>query len=703
MAASGKHISSLSHQEFFLGPGPREAALRFMPPAFQDKTSAVAGTMPVLVIRIDRDYRIDFVTRGKTEEFAYGADDFFGRRLPDILGAESFERVRHIIDAVLEGQAREQEITLEDHTGKLHRLQLTLLPDCDGDEHNSGGTPDRGSQPCGLIVVISDVTRLRHTEEELQRRDTEFRTLVEHSPDIITRMDRNMRHLYVNPAIQRLARIDSKAYIGKTKGELGLPASLVEAWDAAAKAAFETRQEQRLDFDLQTEGQQRYFSGRIIPEPGPHGQFDSVIGIAYEVTERARIQKENEELLVRERSARIQAETAAKARDEFLSIVSHELRAPLNGIQSWAHVLESYLKDVTSVPLAQRALKGIKTGINQQVRLIEDLLDVTRMMSGRLRLVKQPLALLPLLRAAIESVHDMAAAKKVELKCDYRITTEQIEGDSDRIQQIVWNLLDNAVKFTPAGGHVWLGASQAEGMICVTVRDDGVGISPDFLPSLFDRFTLEDSSSTRSHDGLGLGLFLVRHLVELHGGKVKAESAGEGMGTTFTVQFPLRLRTDKYAVVFGIEDNAMAKMSLPSLSGLRILLVDDQAEARESLTIVLAAAGANIHSAACGKDAMSWLEGLPENERPDVLVCDIAMPEEDGYSVLRKLRNWSPDGRKPPLERMPALALTAFAEREDRIRALTAGFQMHVTKPVAPEELIVVIDTMVSRERPALQ
>jgi PAS domain S-box-containing protein len=544
-------------------------------------------------------------------------------------------------------------------------------------------------------------TRLRHAEEELRRRDNlEFRSLIENSPDIISRIDRGMRHLYVNPAMEKLAGIKAEDFLGKTKAELRLPHSVVEVWDTAAAAAFATGTEQKLDFDHCIDGEMRYFSGRVIPEPDHDGHIASVACVAYDVTERARMEKERDELLVRERTARIQAETAAKARDEFLAIVSHELRAPLNAIQSWAHVLENYLNENTSVPLAQRALQGIKNGVGQQVRLIEDLLDVTRMMSGRLRLVKQPLAFLPLLQAAVESVRGMAAAKGIAIDCGYRITSEQIEGDSDRVQQIFWNLLSNAVKFTPQNGHIWLNAGRENSDIQVTIRDDGVGIAADFLPQLFDRFSQKDTSSTRHHSGLGLGLFLVRHLVELHGGKVNAESEGEGRGTSFTVNIPLRARPEKYIPATTVEQYGISGMLLPSLKDLRILLIDDEAEARESLTVVLTTVGARVHAAESSRDALGWLDTLADGELPDILVSDIAMPGEDGYAVLRKLRTWKSRDGTTVLQRMPALALTAFAQREDRIRALTAGFQMHLTKPVAPEELIVVIDTMVARKMP---
>ncbi|WP_019140401.1 ATP-binding protein [Noviherbaspirillum massiliense] len=534
-------------------------------------------------------------------------------------------------------------------------------------------------------------------QEQLYRLEGEFRTMVEDLPDMISRMDRQMRHLYVNPAMARLGGMEPDAFLGRTKSEVGLPESVVRAWDKAVQAAFDTAAEQRFDFDHEIDGRMRYFSARAIPEVASSGQVETVLGIAYDVTERAAVEKERDELLVRERTARIQAETAARARDEFLGIVSHELRAPLNGIQSWAHVLESQIRDSSTGPLVQRALHGIRIGVEQQVRLIEDLLDVTRMMSGRMRLVKQPVALLPVLQAAVDSVRGAAAGKHIAVACDYRITSEQIDADADRVQQIFWNLLSNAVKFSPEYGHVWVSAAQAGNEICVTVRDDGAGISPEFLPLLFSRFSQQDTSSTRRHSGLGLGLFLVRHLVELHGGRVEAASPGEGKGSTFSIHLPLRVSHEHYLPPSPSED-AEARAQLPSLGGLRILLIDDQEEARESLTMVLGNAGANVFAAESVAQVMQWLPRLAPDEYPELLLCDIAMPVEDGYAALRKVRSWKAQDGTVPLQRLPALALTAFAQREDRIRALKAGFQMHVTKPVTPEELIIIIAAMTAHD-----
>lgn len=646
----------------------------------------LADAIPALVAHCNPQYVLGFVNKAFADHYHVQPADAVGKRMPEVIGDEEFAALRQYIDAALRGEPQDQEIRITAADGSDRHLHVRYVPAFD--EHGNIRA---------LSMAITDVTQERVTEEQLRRRQREFKTIVEDSPDIISRIDRNMRHLYVNPAIMKLARVSAKDAIGKTKEELGMPGDVVKAWNGAALAAFDTGEGQRLVFEQDIDGQVHYFSGRVLPEVDNYGNIESVVGIAYDVTERARIERERDELLARERNARIQAETAARARDEFLAIVSHELRAPLNGIQSWAHVLENYVADIASAPLAQRALQGIKTGVSQQVRLIEDLLDVTRMMSGKLRLIKQPLALLPTLRAAVESIKSTAAAKRIHLHCDYQITSEQIDGDADRVQQVFWNLLSNAVKFTQEGGNIWIGAEQSDEGILVRIRDDGVGISPDFLPKLFHRFSQEDTSNTRDHSGLGLGLFLVRHLVELHGGRVTAHSEGEAKGTTFSVYFPSRPVSENFLTICPIRESESTNLPLPSLAGLRILLIDDQAEARESLTVVLSNAGAEVFAAESAPIVLAWLRTLAPDQLPDVLVCDIAMPGEDGYAVLRKIRAWKAADGSAPLSRMPALALTAFAQREDRIRALTAGFQMHVTKPVAPEELIVVIDTMVPK------
>jgi PAS domain S-box-containing protein len=672
---AGFHILALD----IIGP----VTTRLGAPPCERRARPAMDGMPIFIAQCDHEYRLRFVNKTYVERYGIDPNKLIGQRIPDLVGDDAFASFRQYIDAALAGKVQDLEIRLPTPESGDHYVHMTYVPECDDD-----------GEVRGLITAFSDTSRLRRAEDQLYRRELEFKTLVENSPDVISRIDRAMRHVYVNPAIEAAFGKPASAYLGKTKAELGFPPEVVQAWDRAAHAAFASGSEQRFHCELDLNGETRHFATRLIPEPERDGAVESLLCVTYDVTERTRMEHERDELLTRERNARIQAETAARARDEFLAIVSHELRAPLNGIQSWTHVLENYVKDLAAIPLAQRALQGIRTGVAQQVRLIEDLLDVTRMMSGKMRLAKQPLALLPAIQAAVDSVRDAASAKRISLTCDYRITSEQINGDADRVQQIIWNLLSNAIKFTPEGGHVRLAVTRSERDACITVNDDGIGISPDFLPHLFDRFSQEDTSSTRDHSGLGLGLFLVRHLIELHGGSISAHSAGEAEGTTFSVRLPLRT-PDKYIPATRNDEQLHTPLALPSLDGLRVLLIDDQEEARESLTAVLSTVGAGVFAAPSSKEALTWLSTLSIGEMPDILICDIAMPGEDGYAVLRKLRAWRTANNFAPLKRLPALALTAFSQREDRIRALTAGFQMHITKPVAPEELIVVIATMV--------
>lgn len=664
-----------------------------------------ADSSPVFIARFDSDSRLRFIEKTESGRLAGASEESVGLRISDIMGEDAFRILRRYVDAALtEGPKgpTQGRAAMKRHEPAI-RSDMNSATQALTEEVGaaspvfSSSAAVSSSDIDNLVAAISDITRLRRTEEKLHRREQEFKTLVENSPDIIVRFDRDMRHLYVNPAVEATFGVPASAYLGKTKAQIGLPADVVAAWDAATVKVFASCTEQQFEFTQCIDSKVRHFTTRLIPEFDRDGNIESLLGITYDVTERTRMEKEREVLLERERTARIQAETAARARDEFLAIVSHELRAPLNGIQSWAHVLESYTQDSATVGVAQRALQGIRTGVAQQVRLIEDLLDVTRMMSGKLRLVRQPFTMLPVLQSAVQSVRDLASAKRIGITSTYNITAEQVDGDPDRVQQIVWNLLSNAIKFTPEDGSVWLTATANESVISITVSDNGMGIAPDFLPNLFDRFSQKDTSSTRGHGGLGLGLFLVRYLVELHGGAVSVKSGGEAKGATFLVQLPLRAGSGSYLDMADAEDIARTE-ALPSLNGLHVLLVDDQADAREALSIVLRNAGAVVHSAESAKEAVSTLSSLENDCMPDMLICDIAMPDEDGYAALRRIRGWKARDGKKPLARLPAIALTAFSQREDRIRALTAGFQMHITKPVAPEELIVVIDTMAARE-----
>jgi signal transduction histidine kinase/CheY-like chemotaxis protein len=406
--------------------------------------------------------------------------------------------------------------------------------------------------------------------------------------------------------------------------------------------------------------------------------------IVRDVTDRRQAEREREALLRRERAARAQAETATRAKDEFLAVVSHELRTPLSPILAWASMLQRGMLDSGKT---KRALVVIEQNAKAQAQLIDDLLDVSRIVSGRLRLDVRPVEPRSVVERALEVVRPAAEAKGVRLHAVLDPRAGFVSGDAERLQQVVWNLLSNAVKFTPRGGRAEVRLERVQSHLEIVVSDTGKGISPEFLPRLFDRFEQADVSSTRRHGGLGLGLAIVRHLVELHGGTVAAESGGEGNGATFRVSLPLLIaqgdavdteRRHPVAGTAGVEER------FGRLDGVRVLVVDDEPDSNEVVRSVLLACGAEVETAASAAQAL----GLLDRWRPHVLVSDVGMPDEDGYALITRVRARRDDGR------IPAIALTAYARVEDRVKLLSAGFQLHVAKPLEPAELVAAVGTL---------
>ncbi|MFP5287595.1 MAG: response regulator [Thermoanaerobaculia bacterium] len=397
--------------------------------------------------------------------------------------------------------------------------------------------------------------------------------------------------------------------------------------------------------------------------------------------------------MLREQEARKQAEEANRIKDEFLATLSHELRTPLNSILGWAQVLRTGKVDEDTTA---RALEAVERNARAQAQLISDLLDVSRIITGKLRLELKPVDLSRLIDAALDSVRPAADAKGIRIL----VTLDRgirgigpLVGDPDRLQQVVWNLLSNAIKFTPQGGSVEVRLGQREGQAEIAVRDTGAGIRPDFLPYVFDRFRQAESSTTRQHGGLGLGLSIVRHLVELHGGTVAVESPGEGQGSTFTVRLPIRLGVEAGPLTERRQRPAEEVPDLVGsrlLAGLHVLVVDDEADTRELLVTALEQCGARVTAVPNVPDALASLD----RTLPDVLLSDIGVPGEDGYSLIRKLR-----ARSAELGgNVPAAALTAYARSEDRIRALSAGFQAHLAKPIDPAEVVATIAALAGRQ-----
>jgi len=394
------------------------------------------------------------------------------------------------------------------------------------------------------------------------------------------------------------------------------------------------------------------------------------------VIENARLYREAE-------TARAGAEAANRAKDEFLSTLSHELRNPLNAVHGWATLIERGQLGEAQV---RRAVQIIVRNVNAQIRLVDDLLDMARVVSGRMRLVVQPVDLRDLIEDALEAVRPAAEAKGIRLQPVLEAPGLLVSGDPGRLQQIMWNLLENAVKFTPRDGRVQVQLQRVRSHVEIIVSDTGQGIAADVLPYVFDRLRQGEGGSARGHGGLGIGLGLVRHLVELHGGSVYAESAGEDQGATFVVKLPLMIAEMREQPIAHRDSPALES---PSLAGARIVVVDDDPTAVELIREVFVQAGAEVIEGRTAKEAFQAVAQW----RPDVLVSDIEMPGEDGYSLIRKVRALGPEqGGKTP-----AVALTAFGRPEDRIRSLRAGFHIHVSKPVDPAELIAIVASMIGR------
>jgi PAS domain S-box-containing protein len=389
-----------------------------------------------------------------------------------------------------------------------------------------------------------------------------------------------------------------------------------------------------------------------------------------------------------EQQARRQAEEANRMKDEFLALVSHELRSPLNAILGYAALLRYGGLDAKKV---KHSAEVIERSGKAQAQLIDDLLDTARIISGKLRLEVGPVDLVSVIEQAVQTIHPAADAKGISVETNLPSEIGQITGDPARLQQVVWNLLSNAVKFTPQGGRVEALLERIDPHICITVSDTGKGIGPDFLPYVFDRFRQADASSARRYGGLGLGLALVKYLVELHGGTIEAESAGEGHGATFKVTLPVR------AVATPLGEAAGASATVKSsgeLAGVRALVVDDEDDARELIETVLTQYGADVVAVSSAAEAYAQITTTPPQGRLDVVVTDIGMPGEDGYTMIRRVREW--EGERGA--HIPAVALTAYGRVEDRVRALNAGFQMHVAKPVEPAELAAVITSLIRRQ-----
>jgi PAS domain S-box-containing protein len=522
-----------------------------------------------------------------------------------------------------------------------------------------------------LIATINAFLRARKAEEELKASEIRFKAVFDNALSGLLLLDRDLNLIEVNPALCRMMGRGRRELIGQPLFGYILPADdkkltrVIYRIDHG-KSWTEMSRLPRLD------GSIMYLEFYVPARSDPH------VVVVSDVSQRAEFENERQELFKSERAARAEAEHANRVKDEFLGNLAHELRTPLNSILLWTKALQQSPGDPQQMT---RALDAIERNVMAQTQLISDLLDVSRITAGKLRLELCPTDLAAVTKAAVEVLTPVAAARKIELVSALDPQAGPVIGDAFRLQQIVWNLVSNALKFTPESGRIEVRLQGSDKEAVITVTDNGQGIKPELLPYLFERFRQGEQSRSSAHTGLGLGLSIVKHLAQLHGGSVSASSAGVGCGATFTVRLPI---ADELASAESMASPAPTGGHEP-LAGLRILVVDDDAETCDVVARTLEHAGAATTTAGSTDEALGKLEQFA----PDLLIADIGMPERDGYSLIREVRSL---GYRP--ERLPAIALTALARPEDRSRSVLAGFQLHISKPAGGSELIAAVRSL---------
>ncbi|MGE5865932.1 MAG: response regulator [Rhizobacter sp.] len=536
------------------------------------------------------------------------------------------------------------------------------------------------ADPALLVATLQALIRARTAEDGRRRSEARFRAIYDNARSGLVLFDATGRIAEANPAFQALVQRSAQALVGRPLADFVPP-----DWHARLASLLATANQGgwRGEFPLLTP------SGDTVPvewnlsslvEPG------LLLGVATDLSERMALSRQREALLEREQAARAAAERLNRVKDEFIAVLSHELRTPLNAIVSWVHVL----KRAEAAPVLARGLESIERNAHLQSRLVADILDVSRMNLGKVRLDPEPVDVKELVESAVSALEPSWRERGIHIELSFTGLSAPIVLDPARVQQIIWNLLTNATKFSSPGGTVRIASDVGRDGLTLTVADEGQGIAADFLPHLFDRFTQAQGGANRGHGGLGLGLSIVRHLAELHGGQVEAFSEGPGKGATFVVRLPAQLPPEAAPPVDAASEADLdGSASHQSLAGMTVLVVDDDTEAREMLELLLSDRGARVVTAASSAEGLARLAQAPAI---DVLVSDIGMPGEDGYAFIDAVRRREGEGR-----RLPAVALTAFARPKDRDVALAAGFDAHCGKPLRPNTLVAAIREVVAR------
>ena len=652
-----------------------------------------------LLVQSVRDYAIFMLDPdGVVLTWNAGAERFKGYRADEIIG-QHFSRF-YPPEALARGLP-EHELQVAGKTGSFEDEGWRVRKDGSLFWANVVITAMRNAEGklLGFAKVTRDLTQRRIHEEELRRSEERFRLLVEGVSDYaIFMLDANGRIVTWNVGAERIKGYTAREIIGQHFSifypddvrESGWPEHELQV--ASEKGSFVDN-----GWRVRKDGTTFWANVTITALRDDTGRLLGYAKLTRDLTEAKRVEamevanQQRDEMLEAERSARMAAQRATRVKDEFLATLSHELRTPLSAILGWTQVLLRG-ESVKGPDAQKRAIEVIERNARAQIQLIDDLLDLSRVMAGKIRLDLQQVSFVSIVEAAVDTVRPTADAKGIRLKAILGSSQDIVSADSARMQQVVWNLLTNAIKFTPKGGQVQALLQRVNSHLELSVSDTGIGIPASYLPHVFDRFSQRDSSTTRTFGGLGLGLAICKQLVELHGGSIRAASQGENQGATFFVQLPLS--------IMQLQDQSSARihpttevepgeiLSLPRLEGVHVIVVDDEADARDLLRTVLEAQGARVTSFASAEDALAALKTI----KPTVLICDVGMPKMDGYQLIREFR-----AEESRSERIPALALTAFARAEDRKRSLVAGYQAHLVKPFDVGELVLVVADLVGR------
>jgi PAS domain S-box-containing protein len=638
------------------------------------------------VLAADPQGRVTFMNSTAEQLTGWTAKEAAGRPLAEvfrIVNEVTREPVDNPAQKVLETGAI---VGLANHTVLISRGGIER-PIAD----SAAPIRDESKRMIGVVLAFRDATAQRRAEQALAEQREWFETTLRSIGDGVIAVDVHGTVAFMNPVAEHLTGWKFEEARGR------LCSDIFKIVNDSSRRVVESPVDRVLSEGIvvglanhtilvAADGTERLIDDSGAPIRARDGRIIGVVLVFRDVTERRRADNERqaaaferEDLLERERAARAEAERANRTKDEFVAMVSHELRTPLNAILGWTEVLS---RSHPNTETLERGLAVIGRNTRAQAQLISDLLDISRIVSGQLRLEVESIDLAELVKTSLESLEQSAVGKGVEIR--QRVSSEPMHtvGDPARLQQVLSNLLSNAIKFTPGGGYVEIAAKRVNSTVEIIISDSGIGIQRQHLKGIFDRFRQSSSATTRRYGGLGLGLSIAKHLVEVHGGTISASSEGPGTGATFTVTLPLRAESAVDAPRTRKDSGAEDLAAQLDLAGIQILVVEDQPDTRELIRHMLESHGAKVSEAATATEALD----LVEHDRPNMLVSDIGLPDIDGYELVSRIRR-----RKDALASMPAIALTAFARPEDRTRALRAGYQAHIAKPVEPDELLVTV------------